>query len=153
MICGVGSSVDWKISEAGNSGIFYLASEDTIYGRQIWNTAPEMQVLDNQKHPDRKDITHQAGANYDLIKCSKDVTKPVGEYNHVKLVVNNKKVEHWLNGVKVLEYTLLSPEWEELVKKSKFKQMLNYGRMSKGVIGLQDHGDMVWYKNIKIRKL
>lgn len=144
--------LDWKISEAGNSGIFYLGSEDTAY-KAIWNTSPEYQVLDNQKHPDRKLLSHQASANYDLIAPPADYTKPVGQYNHTRIKIENGKVEHWLNGKKTVEYTLWSPEWEEMVKKSKFSKFPGYGRNKSGVISLQDHGDKVWFKNIKIKVL
>ncbi|QMU31276.1 3-keto-disaccharide hydrolase [Adhaeribacter radiodurans] len=147
--------LDWKISEGGNSGIIYNVSEDPQY-EATYHTGPEMQVLDNDKHPDAKqgkNGNRQAGANYDMIPLSAPAVKPVGQWNHVKLVVNKGHVEHWLNGKKVVEYQLGSPEWQALVKESKFASMPGYGKIKKGHIALQDHGDKVWYKNIKIRQL
>jgi hypothetical protein len=148
-------SVDWKISEGGNSGIIYNVSEDPQY-KATYHTGPEMQVLDNERHPDAKqgkNGNRQAGANYDLIPVSTPAVKPAGQWNTARLVVNKGHVEHWLNGKKVVEYQPGSPEWEALVKGSKFATMPGYGRIKKGHIALQDHGDKVWYKNIKIRPL
>lgn len=148
-------TVDWKISEGGNSGIIYNVSEDAQY-KATYHTGPEMQVLDNDRHPDAKmgkNGNRQAGANYDLIPLSTPAVKPVGQWNTAKVVVNKGQVEHWLNGKKVVTYQLGSPEWEALVKGSKFASMPGYGRIKKGHIALQDHGDKVWYKNIKIRPL
>ena len=147
--------VDWKISEGGNSGIIYNVSEDAEY-KATYHTGPEMQVLDNEKHPDAKqgkNGNRQAGANYDMIPVAAPAVKPVGQWNSVKLVVNKGRVEHWLNGKKVVEYQLGSPEWEAMVKESKFAAMPGYGKIKKGHIALQDHGDKVWYKNLKIRQL
>jgi hypothetical protein len=148
-------TVDWKISEAGNSGIIYNVSEDPKYSA-TYTTGPEMQVLDDDKHPDAKmgkNGNRQAGSLYDLVPVATPAVKPVGQWNTAKLVVNKGHVEHWLNGKKVVEYQLLSPEWEAMVKDSKFASMPAYGRIQKGHIALQDHGDKVWYKNIKIRPL
>lgn len=146
-------SIEWKISDGGNSGIFYLAQE--IPGKSIWQTAPEMQVLDNTKHPDGRDGIHSAGALYDMIGVDQKKVKPVGEWNQAKVLVFKGTVEHWLNGEKVVEYHLWTPEWNEMVAKSKFPQYnpdwVNVAQ--EGFIGLQDHGDDVWYKNIKIRRL
>lgn len=147
--------IDWKISEGGNSGIIYNVSEDPQYNA-TYVTGPEMQVLDDLKHPDAKmgkNGNRQAGSLYDLIPLSTPAVKPVGQWNTAKLLVNKGHVEHWLNGKKVVEYQLLSPEWEAMVKGSKFASMPSYGRITKGHIALQDHGNKVWYKNIKIRTL
>lgn len=146
-------NLEWKISEGGNSGIFYLAQE--IPDKAIWQTAPEMQVLDNLKHPDGRDEIHCAGALYDMIGVAKDKVKPVGEWNQVKILVYKGLVEHWLNGEKVVEYHLWTPEWNEMVAKSKFPQYNpDWANVAQeGYIGLQDHGDDVWYRNIKIKKL
>lgn len=146
-------SLEWKISEGGNSGIFYLAQE--IEGKPIWQSAPEMQVLDNIKHRDAADSTHVAGALYDMIAAPRDIVKPVGEWNQVKLIVDKGKVEHWLNGKKVVEYHLWTSDWNEMVAKSKFPKYNPHWAdvAEEGYIGLQDHGDDVWYRNIKIREL
>jgi hypothetical protein len=147
--------LDWKISEGGNSGIFFNVSEDPKFD-YTFQTGPEMQIIDDERHPDAKQGKHnnrQAGTNYDLHPLSEAAVNQVGQYNSVRLVVNKGHVEHYLNGKKIVEYTLWSPEWEALVKGSKFAQMKDYGRYKSGHIALQDHGDKVWFKNIKIRRL
>jgi len=144
--------IDWKIAEAGNSGIFYKVVEGEDV-KAIWHAAPEMQVLDNAKHSDNKIITHTAGSLYDFIAPPKDVTHPVGEYNQAKLVVNKGKVEHWLNGEKLLEVDINSPEWASLFEKSKFSKFPQFAQAKSGKIALQDHNDKVWFKNIKVKPL
>ena len=148
-------SIDWKISEGGNSGIFYHVSEDTKY-KNTYNSGPEMQVLDDEGHPDAKkgvNGNRKAGSLYDLLPLSTPAVKPAGEWNTARLVVNDGKVEHWLNGKKVVEYELGTPEWDSMIAKSKFATMEGFGAEGKGHIALQDHGDKVWFKNIKIRPL
>jgi hypothetical protein len=140
--------LEWKISSGGNSGIMFRATEDDEFP---WKTGPEMQVLDNKKHKDGKDPKTSAGANYALHAPASDVTRNAGEYNEARLLVKGNHVEHWLNGVKIVEYELGSPEWEALVAQSKFAAMPKYGRNHKGHIVLQDHGDKVWYRNLLIR--
>lgn len=147
--------LDWKISEGGNSGIIFHVSEDPQF-KHTWQTGPEMQILDNERHPDAKrgkNKNRQAGANYDLHPVSEPAVKPAGEFNTVRLLVKDGNVQHYLNGKKVVEYTLGSPEWESLVKESKFAKIESYGRNRSGHIALQDHRDKVWFKNIKIRPL
>jgi hypothetical protein len=143
-------ALEWKISPGGNSGIFYRASEDSdaIY----WN-APEMQVLDDARHPDGQSRMTAAGAAYDLYPSPAGIVKPANEWNAVRLVVNGNHVEQWLNGVKVVEYEFGSPDFQAKVKESKFAPHPNFGRNSAGHIGLQDHGDVVAFRNIKIRVL
>ena len=143
-------ALEWTIAPAGNSGIFYRGSEDddAIY----WN-APEMQVLDDAGHVDGKSRLTAAGAAYDVYPSPAGVVKPAGEWNQVRLVVKGKHVEHWLNGVKMVEYEFGSPDWTAKVKASKFGSHPHYGRNATGYIGLQDHGDKVAYRNIKIRVL
>ncbi|WP_297798296.1 DUF1080 domain-containing protein [uncultured Eudoraea sp.] len=148
-------SLEWKISEGGNSGIFYLGEEKLDY---IWKTAPEMQVLDNEKHPDAKlgkDGNRMAGSLYDLIPAKPQNAKPVGEWNKVELTVYKGTVVHKQNGVNVVEYHLWTPEWNEMVAGSKFPDLNpDWADVpSKGYIGLQDHGDDVWFRNIKIKEL
>jgi hypothetical protein len=143
-------ALEWKISEGGNSGIFYRASEDDD---AIYWTAPEMQVLDDANHPDGRNRLTSAGSDYGLYAAPAGIVKPAGEWNAVRIVVNGNHVEHWLNGVKVVEYELGSPDWEAKVKGSKFAPHPHYGRNAEGYIGLQDHGDRVAYRNIKIRVL
>ena len=143
-------SIDWKIEPRGNSGIFYRASEeqDAIY----WN-AVEMQVLDDAGHPDGSNRLRSAGAAYDLYPSPADHVKSAGEWNTARLVVNGNHVEHWLNGFKLLEYELGSPDWNSKVAASKFKPHPKFGKNTQGHIGLQDHGNVVAYRNIKIRVL
>ena len=142
--------LQWKLAEGGNSGIFFRALTE---GDEIWHSAPEMQVLDNAGHQDGKEPERSAGSNYALHAPVRDVTKPIGAWNDVRLVVKGPHVEHWLNGVKLLEYEMWTPDWDARVKASKFGKIPMYGRAKKGHIGLQDHGDPVWYRNIKIRPL
>jgi len=147
--------LEWKIGEGGNSGIFYLAQEELD---KIWRTAPEMQVLDNERHIDAelgKDGNHQAGSLYDLIPAKPQNAKPSGEWNQVELIVYKGTVIHKQNGEKVVEYHLWTPEWNEMIKESKFPTYNpNWAEVaSEGYIGLQDHGDDVWFRNIKIKEL
>jgi hypothetical protein len=148
-------SVDWKVSPGGNSGIFYLAQEKP--DQPIWKSAPEMQILDNEKHPDAKlgkDGNRKAGALYDLIPCSTDTVYPAGEWNSVKILVYNGTVVHWVNGEQVLEYHLWTDDWNNMVLNSKFKDYEDFlNTAEEGYIGLQDHGDDVWFRNIKIKEL
>lgn len=143
-------SLDWNIEPGGNSGIFYRASEDDD---AIYWTAPEMQVLDDAKHPDGQSRLTSAGADYGLYPSPAGVVKPAGQWNHVQLVVKGNHVEHWLNGVKVVEYELGSPDWEAKVKASKFAPHRLYGRNREGYIGLQEHDFRVAFRNIKVRVL
>jgi hypothetical protein len=143
-------NLEWKLAAGGNSGIFFHVIDD---GEQAWWSGPEFQVLDNAVHRDGKNPLTAAGSNYAVHAPIKDVTKPIGEWNSVRLVVKGAHVEHWMNGVKLLEYELWSPDWEARVKASKFGKIPMYGRAKRGRIGLQDHGDPVWYRNVKVRPL
>jgi hypothetical protein len=142
--------LEWKVPKGGNSGIFYFATEE---GKHIYESAPEMQVLDNIAHKDGlRDVT-TAGSLYDLIAPIKNVVKTVGEFNQVRIKVEDNHVEHWLNGIKILEYEYQSEHMKALIAKSKFKTMPLFAKASSGHIGLQgDHGE-IWYRNIRIRKL
>ncbi len=142
--------LEWKIPKGGNSGIFYFATEE---GKHIYESAPEMQVLDNIAHKDGlRDVT-TAGSLYDLIAPIKNVVKTVGEFNQVRIKVEDNHVEHWLNGIKILEYEYQSEHMKALIAKSKFKTMPLFAKASAGHIGLQHHGEEVWYRNVRIRKL
>ena len=143
-------SLEWKIEPGGNSGIFYRASEDSdaIY----WN-AVEMQVLDDARHPDGLSRLTAAGAAYDLYPSPPGIVKPANEWNAVRIIVNGNHVEQWMNGVKVVEYDFGSRDWDSKVAASKFAPHPHFGNNARGHIGLQDHGNVVAFRNIKIRVL
>jgi hypothetical protein len=143
---------EWKISLKGNSGLLFNVVEDAKYSEPYF-TGPEMQVLDNDGHADGKIIKHRAGDLYDLISCSKETVKPVGEWNKAEIILNNGALTFILNGEKVVHTTMFGDEWKAMVAKSKFKQWADFGTAKKGKICLQDHGDDVWYRNIEIKQL
>jgi cytochrome c len=144
-------SLQWKISPGGNSGIFYLVKDETE--NVSWRTGIEMQVLDNDGHADGKIKTHRAGDLYDLIAADPETVRPPGEWNDVLIRVKDNHIEHWLNGVKVVSIERGSDAWNALVAASKFNDMPGYGKSESGYIALQDHGDPVWYRNIRVREL
>jgi hypothetical protein len=143
-------ALEWKVTEGGNSGIFYRVGEDSDYP---WQTGLEMQVLDDARHPDGRSPLTSAGALYAIYPAPRGVVRPAGEWNAVRIVVNGHHIEHWLNGVKVVDAETASSDWEARVKQSKFATMPRYGKEDTGYIGLQDHGDRVAYRNIRIRTL
>jgi hypothetical protein len=144
--------LDWKIEACGNSGIIFNVAEDPK-ADYVWHTGPELQVLDNACHPDSKIIKHRAGDLYDLISCSKETVKPAGEWTHVKFSINKGHLEEYLNGEKVVETTLWDDNWKKMIKGSKFKDMPLFGTIKKGHLALQDHGNKVWFRNIKVKNL
>ena len=165
--------LEWKISKGGNSGILYLAQEVTSTDKDgkevlepIYISAPEFQVLDNANHPDAKlgkDNNRQAASLYDMIPAVPQNAKPFGEWNTAKIMVYKGTVVHGQNGENVLEYHLWTPQWTEMLENSKFSkekwplafELLNNcgGENHEGFIGLQDHGDEVWYRNIRVKIL
>ena len=148
-------TLDWKISEAGNSGVFWGVSEDEKFGTG-YQTGPEIQILDNDKHPDAKaGTTHQAGALYDMVAPAKDVTKPVGEWNTMVITVNHKENNGsvTLNGTETVSFPVANDEWDAMVAKSKFAGWDGFGKYTTGKIGLQDHHNVVSFRNIKIKEL
>ncbi len=149
-------SLEWKISEGGNSGIFWSVFEDAKY-KEAYETGPEIQVLDNERHPDAQANPkfHQAGALYDLVQPEYDVCKPAGEWNLCVLKVNHKTNEGsvTLNGTKIVSFPVHGEAWDAMVENSKFKGWEGFGKHHTGHIGLQDHSDKVWYRNIKIKSL
>ena len=144
--------LEWKISACGNSGVMFNVKEADNYD-YVWLTGPEMQVLDNTCHPDTRFRTHRAGDLCDTTETKYLTVKPSGQWNKARIISKDGKVEFWLNGYKTVEFEMHTDEWKDMVAKSKFKDMPDFGTMEEGHISLQDHGDKVWYKNIKIRKL
>ena len=143
--------LEWKLDEkGGNSGIFFRVTDE---GDEAWHSGPEFQVLDNAGHKDGANPLTSAGSNYAVHAPVKEVTRPVGEWNSVRLIVRGTHVEHWMNDVKLLEYEFGSPDWAARVKASKFDKIPLYGKAKSGRIGLQDHGNVVSFRNIKIRPL
>jgi hypothetical protein len=143
--------IEWKIGEGGNSGLFYRGTEE--YEHIYWS-APEYQLLDDVKAEDNKTRYSCAGAVYGLFPSPEGHLKPVGEWNHTRVVAKGAHVEHWLNGVKLFQYELWTPDWEAKVKASKFGKWPNYGRARKGHIALQgDHSGTFAVRNIRIREL
>jgi hypothetical protein len=139
-------TLEYNVSPGANSGVFFRVTEDDPV---MWHEAPEMQVIDNARTDLKPEQT--AGANYDLHAPVRDVTRPAGQWNQLRILVKGNHVEQWLNGTKVVEYELGSEEWKTRVKASKFKEYPRYGTARRGHIGLQDHGDRVAYRNISIR--
>lgn len=146
--------LEWKVSPGGNSGIFYLAEEKE--GEPIWKSAPEMQILCNEEHIDAQlgvDGNRKAGSLYDLIPADPQNAKPTGEWNEVEVMVFKGTVVHKMNGEVVLEYHLGTTDWENMIENSKFADFPEFGKYREGYIGLQDHGDDVWFRNIRLKKL
>jgi len=142
-------TLEWKIRTKGNSGVLFRVVEQSATS---WHESIEMQVLDNVPWPNRSK-KELAGAAYDMYAPSKDVTKPVGEWNVARLLADGNRVEHWLNGEKLVEYEIGSEDWNKRLAVSKFKNMPLYAKAKKGRICLQDHSDRIEYRNIKIRPL
>jgi len=145
-------SLEWKISKEGNSGIIFNVHESPDYS-QTYLTGPEMQVLDNKYAEDNKKDSHLAGSLYDIIAADPKPVKPYGEWNKVKIRMDDGHLTFWMNGEKVVETQMWNQHWKELVNKSKFADWDGFAEYKKGHIALQDHGHPVWYRDIKIRKL
>jgi len=145
--------LEWKISKGGNSGIMFCVHEDTTKYKMPYETGPEMQVLDNDGHPDGKIKKHRAGDLYDLISCSKETVKPVGEWSRVEIKLLNGQLDFFLNGENVVSTTMWDDNWNKMVANSKFKTMPGFATFRKGRIDLQDHDFTVWFRNVMIKKL
>ncbi len=145
--------LEWKISEGGNSGIFYNVVEDTIY-HSPYQTGPEYQLLDDVGFPDPLEDWQKTGADYAMYVANDQKTlKPVGEWNTTKIIVNNGKVEHWLNGAKIVEFDRFSEDWKEKRNSGKWSEYPDYGKASSGHLALQDHGAGVWFRNVRVKRL
>jgi len=143
---------DWKVGQRGNSGIMFYVQEDPKYLHSYY-TGPEMQVLDNNGHPDAKIIKHRSGDLYDLITSSPETVKPVGEWNTAEIMANNGLLEFYLNGQKVVSTTMWNDNWKNMIANSKFKTMPDFGNFKSGKICIQDHGDKVMFRNMMIKRL
>ena len=144
--------LEWKIGECGNSGIIYNVTEAEDLGAS-YLTGPEMQIIDNSCHPDAEITKHRAGDLYDMKVSASETVKPAGEWNLARLVVTDGHVEQWLNGTMVVSYDNTGTEWDSLIADSKFATWERFGKTTSGKISLQDHGDPVWFRNIRIRPL
>ena len=142
--------LEWKIAEGGNSGIFVLVDET---GNTIYAHAPEIQILDDARHPDNKLASHRSGSLYDMIAAPPQSQKQAGEWNQVRIRLQQKQLTIWQNGVQTAAVQIDSVKWQQLLAQSKFASWPGFAAKSSGHIGLQDHGDVVWFKNIKIKEL
>ena len=149
-------SIEWKVSEGGNSGIFWGVHEDDKYP-EAYMTGPEIQVLDNERHPDSffANGTHKAGSLYDMIGCPPELINPAGEWNLCVIEINHNTNEAKvsINDTQVMTFPLHGEKWDEMIANSKFTAWEGFGKNRTGHIALQDHGDKVWYRNIKVKEL
>ncbi len=145
--------LEWKISRGGNSGIMFYVHEDARQYPNSYETGPEMQILDNEGHPDARIHKHRAGDLYDLIPCSVETVKPYGHWNKVDIIANRGDLTFKLNGKVVVHTKMWDQQWNDMIAASKFHQWPGFGTFRKGRICLQDHGNMVWFRNIRIKEL
>jgi hypothetical protein len=145
--------LEWKIDTGGNSGIMFYVHEDSVKYKWPWETGPEMQVLDNAKHPDAKVPKHRAGDLYDILACTKETVKPALEWNAAEIKCVNGKLDFWLNGENVVSTTMWDDNWKQMLKTTKWATRPDFSTYKKGRIALQDHGNNVWFRNIKAKKL
>jgi hypothetical protein len=144
--------VEWKIAPKANSGLFYRVVEHPD-DKDMWMVAPEYQIIDDAGYPSPLKPTQKTAANYDLQPPGVDATKPAGEWNITRIVVDGAHVEHWLNGKQIVAYELWTDAWMRQVAGSKFKDSPRYARAKSGRIGIQDHGDWIAFRTIRVREL
>lgn len=143
--------LDWKASVGANGGIFYKVVEDARFDKP-WHTGLEYQLLDDEHHAEGRIDTHRAGDLFDLTAASSRVSRPALAWNHTRIVVQGSRFEHWLNGELIVAGDTATPEWQALVRNSKYRDLAEFARPVAGRILLQDHGDRLWFKNIRIRE-
>ncbi len=142
-------SFEWKVAKGANSGVMIRVSESS---GETWHTGPEMQLLDDERHPDARDPKKSAGALYGLFAPNeKKKLKSAGKFNHSQIIADGSSVEHWLNGELILSYEIGSPDWIQALRGTKFESLENFAVNLRGHIALQDHGDDVWFRDIRIR--
>ncbi len=142
--------LEWMVPPGGNSGIMYRVTEADS---ATYRTGPEYQLLDDAAHADGANPLTSAGAAYGFYAAPKGLVKPAGQWNSARIVARGNHIEHWINGTKALEYEIGSPDWEAKLRASKFAAWKGYGRSPRGHVALQDHGDRVAFRNIRIRPL
>ncbi len=145
--------IEWRTAKKANSGIMIYVQEDSSKYKETWNTGPEMQVCDNDSNEDSHSFKHEAGNIYDLIAAKKRAANPAMEWNQVEIISNHNHLDLYLNDVHIISTPLWDDNWKRLIAASKFKDMPGFGVFHKGHIALQDHGEEVWYRNIRIRKI
>jgi hypothetical protein len=143
--------LEWALEKGGNSGIFFHIAEGI--SPVVYTTAPEYQLIDDVGFPEKLEDWQMAGANYAMHPAKNKTLKPIGEFNSSRIRVENGHVTHWLNDDKIVEYDLWTDEWKNLAQKGKWKDYPDYGLARKGNIGLQDHGSVIKFRNIKIKDL
>lgn len=142
--------LEWRISEGGNSGIMYRVTEEA---GAPYETGPEMQVLDDERHADGQSQLTSAGSLFGLYPVPRGVVRPAGEWNEARIIADGSHIEHWLNGQKVVETEIGTGEWDAKIADSKFAAWPRFAKAARGHIVLQDHGDVVEYRSIRIRDL
>lgn len=146
-------SLEWKLAPGGNSGIFFHVVEDTGRYAGVYHTGPEYQIIDDEGYPGELEAWQNTGANYAMHAATLRPTRPVGEWNHSRVLVDGPTVQHWLNGAKIVEYELWTEDWEQRVRTGKWNDFPAYGRARSGRVALQDHGARVEFRNIKLLPL
>ncbi|MBX2840824.1 MAG: DUF1080 domain-containing protein [Flammeovirgaceae bacterium] len=146
--------LEWKISEGGNSGVFYHVQEGDQYHAPYEN-APEYQLIDDIGFPQKLEEWQSLGADYAMYPADKEkkIVKKAGEWNSSRIIFQKENAEYWLNGEKVVSFVPWSEDWQKRRDSGKWKDMPDYGKAKKGLIGLQDHGSFILFRNIKVRHL